>query len=346
MGKAKSKPVAPPKKDPNKIEIGRSKARNETMQQVINERAKGTGGAGAHKNREQDVEKGRGKPKHKKDYREEGVRGASERVADRYEEASYSGNPDGKPIYPNEIDHGYDEPLAGGTDVMKRLQNRFLYEQGNTDQIRPTNPVVQSTKKAYAEIAYDACVAYLDANLVKFPKKSGWWLPAHNLGINMTMLGGLNLWVFSALPMFPDKRTYIPEGSQGPVVEPAGLRLSFNWSPHPQFQNKNFPATLETAGKLVDLIQKQPTVGEIVKKEMKWVETHFGIALPVTVESPYVLQAAKIAARRWDQVKTPDTFVPLDGRKAVPMPSWGRPQMKTGSLAVSVASRYIQIAEE
>jgi hypothetical protein len=28
------------------------------------------------------------------------------------------------------IDHGYEEPLSGGTDVMKQLQNRLLVEQG------------------------------------------------------------------------------------------------------------------------------------------------------------------------------------------------------------------------
>ena len=45
--------------------------------------------------------------------------------------ASYSGNPDGDRIYPGkEFDHGYDEPLAGGTDVMRQLQNRLREEQG------------------------------------------------------------------------------------------------------------------------------------------------------------------------------------------------------------------------
>jgi hypothetical protein len=40
---------------------------------------------------------------------------------------------DGKPI-----NHGYDQPLAGGTDVMKRLQDQLLIEQGRAT--RDTNP--------------------------------------------------------------------------------------------------------------------------------------------------------------------------------------------------------------
>lgn len=50
----------------------------------------------------------------------------------------YSGNPSGEGIYPNEIDHGYTEPLAGGTDVMRKLQNQFLHEQGREQ--RPDSP--------------------------------------------------------------------------------------------------------------------------------------------------------------------------------------------------------------
>ena len=52
--------------------------------------------------------------------------------------ASYKGNPGGQSIYPAEIDHGYDQALAGGSDVMKRLQNQLLREQGGIP--RPANP--------------------------------------------------------------------------------------------------------------------------------------------------------------------------------------------------------------
>lgn len=50
---------------------------------------------------------------------------SSSRVA-----AAYAGNPGAESIYPVQVDHGYDEPLAGGTDVMRKLQNRLLTEQG------------------------------------------------------------------------------------------------------------------------------------------------------------------------------------------------------------------------
>jgi hypothetical protein len=64
------------------------------------------------------------------------------RTASNKADPPYEGNPDGKPIYPNKVEHGYDQPLAGGTDVMKRLQDRLLIEQGK--QPREPNPRLAS----------------------------------------------------------------------------------------------------------------------------------------------------------------------------------------------------------
>ena len=49
-------------------------------------------------------------------------------------------------IYPVKIDHGYEEPLSGGTDVMKRLQNQLRKEQGLPE--RPPNPEIPKTAAA------------------------------------------------------------------------------------------------------------------------------------------------------------------------------------------------------
>ncbi len=42
------------------------------------------------------------------------------------------------------IDHGYDQALAGGTDVMKRLQDELLIEQGR--ETREPNPRLASSR--------------------------------------------------------------------------------------------------------------------------------------------------------------------------------------------------------
>jgi hypothetical protein len=47
---------------------------------------------------------------------------------------------DNKPIYPKPIDHGYNQPLSGGWDIMKRLQDQLVQEQGRPDWDRPDNP--------------------------------------------------------------------------------------------------------------------------------------------------------------------------------------------------------------
>jgi predicted double-glycine peptidase len=81
MGKAKTKPVDPPKKDKNKIVVEAPEERNPVEHQRIQDRAKGTGGAGAHKNRTKDVERGKAPEKHKKDLRD---KEAAVRVASRW----------------------------------------------------------------------------------------------------------------------------------------------------------------------------------------------------------------------------------------------------------------------
>jgi hypothetical protein len=65
---------------------------------------------------------------------------SAQRVASRFlaRQANYTGNPSGEGIYPVKVEHGYDEPLAGGTDVMRKLQNRLLEEQGR--EPRPESP--------------------------------------------------------------------------------------------------------------------------------------------------------------------------------------------------------------
>lgn len=49
--------------------------------------------------------------------------------------------------YDVDIDHGYDQPLAGGTDVMKSLQNQLLIEQGSAP--RQSNPKIAAWNASF-----------------------------------------------------------------------------------------------------------------------------------------------------------------------------------------------------
>lgn len=51
-------------------------------------------------------------------------------------------------IYPENMNHGWDEPLAGGTDVMRRVQNELRREQGLPE--RPASPKVAAGDKPRA----------------------------------------------------------------------------------------------------------------------------------------------------------------------------------------------------
>lgn len=45
--------------------------------------------------------------------------------------AGYLGNPDGKDIYPVKVDHGYNQAISGGSDVMQHLVKNLRAEQGS-----------------------------------------------------------------------------------------------------------------------------------------------------------------------------------------------------------------------
>jgi hypothetical protein len=51
--------------------------------------------------------------------------------------------PETTEIYEKKVDHGYDQPLSGGHDIMKRLQDQFLIEQGR--EPRDKNPRLAAT---------------------------------------------------------------------------------------------------------------------------------------------------------------------------------------------------------
>ena len=92
----------------------------------------GAGAAGKHRNKQDFARGHKRRPKHRSVQAVENVARAFVRMS------AYSGNPDGKPIYPVEVDHGDNQALSGGFDVMKRLQDRYRIEQGH--QPREQNP--------------------------------------------------------------------------------------------------------------------------------------------------------------------------------------------------------------
>lgn len=57
------------------------------------------------------------------------------RPAGEAKTAGYTGNPDGKDIYPARIDHGYETPISGGSDIMQRLVKDLRREQGTPSRV-------------------------------------------------------------------------------------------------------------------------------------------------------------------------------------------------------------------
>ena len=255
-------------------------------------------------------------------------------------QGTYSGNSDGKPIYPNDIEHGYEEPIAGGTDIMRKLQNQLLHEQGNDDQMRPDSPRLAAAWETEEDDTpkadpYRECIAYLNANAVKFPRKSGWWIPAHNLAINVTLLGEIGLRQFSVLPWSPKRFGYKPATADHP--EGIVLRPQWHMLNDPTLRDE-FEGTVENAQRLLELAATRNTVGETLKAEFKWLEQNFHIDIPGDIVARWVQEAPKVAVRRWgvDILRMKDLFIPLDGSKPVEMDSLGTPRR-----ASLLADRFI-----
>jgi len=70
--------------------------------------------------------------------------------------------PETTDIYPHKMDHGWDEPLAGGTDVMRRVQNELLREQGLPE--RPDSRKVAAVDDPFHDLTAAALEFRMAAN--------------------------------------------------------------------------------------------------------------------------------------------------------------------------------------
>jgi hypothetical protein len=237
--------------------------------------------------------------------------------------ASYEGNPDGDPIYPNEIEHGYGEPLAGGTDVMRRLQNQLLHEQGTDDLMRPESPrLAQRVAARFANrpsmqrvadawwgapppepTPYEAFISYMDANAVRFPKgMAGWWLPAHNMGFKMIHSGKVIVSRYQILPTISGATVYMP-GDSKIVISPMWWR-SEKWP-------SVYEPSINLAQKFLALAIHEPTIPNTVKEELHGLENKFGISIPPEMVTRLSMNATRNAISRWGAPRIRNTAIPI-----------------------------------
>jgi hypothetical protein len=145
---------------------------------------------------------------------------------------------------------------------------------------------------------------YLAANLESMPKaRSAWWLPPRNVVLNHALLGGFNLWRFTILPHFPERRAY-SEKLGGIVIHPI-------WRP---IGDKTGKLDLASAERMVAGMRSSPTVQDDVRKEIDWIEKKFSIRVPETIVAKLVKDALPTAKRRWnvDRLRVKDRLIPLD----------------------------------
>lgn len=155
--------------------------------------------------------------------------------------------------------------------------------------------------------------------LKKTKKGSAWWDPPHNFLINMTLMGSLNAWVFTLLPMFASKSAYRPKTDR----LPEGLVIDPNWTTHPGMKD-SLPATEKVVDIMLREAKSAPTLQQTAQHELNWVESKFGVQIPSGVQSALISDVLKVAERRWgvDRLRRKKILVPFDGSKSIQLGSW------------------------
>lgn len=145
--------------------------------------------------------------------------------------------------------------------------------------------------------------------------KNAWWKPPHNLALNFALMGA-NFWSFTILP-FAWKRKAYRADLGGIVIQPIWSSVDDGRGVGVMDMSGFYNLTPEIAEKIVSVITRAPTIHETVTKELKAIEQVFGIDIPNGVRSKLILEATKVAKRRWgvNRMRVKNRLIPLDGSK-------------------------------
>lgn len=173
-----------------------------------------------------------------------------------------------------------------------------------------------------------AATKKLDAELKSPPKGKGraWWDEPKNYLINMTLMGTLNDWRFTILPLHAAKMGYRPANPERNM--PEGIVIDPGWTTQrgdPVGGQSAIDPSPKNVEYLIGYAKSQPTVQDTVKDEIRWLESKFGIKVPAELESKLVKDAPKIAARRWgiNRLRAKKILMPFDGSKSIELSAWG-----------------------
>ena len=192
-------------------------------------------------------------------------------------------------------------------------------------------------KLAREDAEFDEAVKLLNKHFKPFKKGRGWWIPDHALGVNMTLMGGINLWRFSIYPTKaqvsgPASLYHPPKTDKRGNVYSEGVEYRPMWVPYRKL-GESIAAVPKNVEILIKAVKAFPSVGEITKREFKLIESKAGVKIPSSIVSQCVSQAVKVAERRWgvNRLKTNPQLLPFDGGKPEKMDSWGRKPRKTAA---------------
>jgi hypothetical protein len=146
-----------------------------------------------------------------------------------------------------------------------------------------------------------------------------WWMEgAHNFLLNQTLMGTVNPWIFSILPMRGAKGGYREAKSS----TPEGIVLKPLWIP---FKNDSYPLTPKVAELFVKMGKAHVGLKAFASKQLDDIEKAHHIQIPNDLRTKILSGIEKVAKRRVevDRLKVKDELWPLDGGKPIALSAWG-----------------------
>lgn len=153
--------------------------------------------------------------------------------------------------------------------------------------------------------------------------KNAYWKPPHNLAVNFALMGA-NLWVFTILPLFWQKKAY-REDLKGIVIHPIWTSVKEGRTLGNVDLGGFREMNAQQVQALLGIFPKMPNIEQTVSKELAAIETHFGIQIPGDIQRTLIQESLKTAKRRWgvDRLRVKNRLIPLDGSKPRDLGAWG-----------------------
>lgn len=118
--------------------------------------------------------------------------------------------------------------------------------------------------------------------------KQHYWIPDKSLMVNITLIGSLNVWEFTCLPLFPASNTY--KGGKLNII-PSWRSTDYHF-PSYKWGNK------DAVQKIIGFMKNADSIQNRVEKQLDWVESKCSITIDNQTRNEIKKYCLKLARSR------------------------------------------------